>query len=111
MFMFCQQIAGQNHYKKVADKYFQNVAKLKCLGMMVTNQNCIHEEIKSRLNSGNACYHAVHNLLSSQLLSKNVKVKIYRTVILPLVLYRCETSLHYGKNTDWWCLRTGCLVE
>jgi hypothetical protein len=44
-----------------------------------------------RLNSGNACYHSVQSLLSSRLLSRNVKVKIYKTIILPVVLYRCET--------------------
>jgi len=46
---------------------------------------------KSRLKSGNACYHSVQNLLSSSLLSKNIKIKIYRTVILPVVSYGCET--------------------
>jgi hypothetical protein len=46
--------------------------------------------IKSRLKSGNACYHSVQNLLSSSLLSKSVKIKIYRTIILPVVLYGCE---------------------
>ena len=49
------------------------------------------EEIKSRLKSGNACYHSVQNILSSSLLSKNLKIKIYRTIILPVVLYGCET--------------------
>jgi hypothetical protein len=47
--------------------------------------------IKSRLKSGSACYHSVQKLLSSSLLSKNIKIKIYRTVILPVVLYGCET--------------------
>jgi len=51
----------------------------------------IPEEIKSRLRLGNACYHSVQNLLSSRLLSKNLKIKIYRTIILPVVLYGCET--------------------
>jgi hypothetical protein len=51
-----------------------------------------HEEIKRRLNSGNACYHSVQKLLSSRLLSKNVKIRIYRTTILPVVLYGFETS-------------------
>ena len=51
----------------------------------------IAEEIKSRLRSGNACYHSVQNLLSSRLLSKILKMKIHRTVILPIVLYGCET--------------------
>jgi hypothetical protein len=59
--------------------------------MKVTNQNLIQEEIKRRLNSGNACYHSVQNLLSSRLLSKNVKVRIYKTISLPVVLYGCET--------------------
>ena len=43
------------------------------------------------LNSGNACYHSAQNLLSSSLLSKNLKIKIYRTIVLPVVLYGCET--------------------
>jgi hypothetical protein len=57
----------------------------------VTNQNLIQEEIKRRLNCGNICYHSVQNLLSSRLLLKNVKLKIYKNIILPLVLYGCET--------------------
>jgi hypothetical protein len=64
------------------------------LGTTLTNQNDIHDEIKSRLNSGNACYHSVLNLLSSPLILKKLKIKIYKTVILPVVLYGCET----------WCL-------
>jgi hypothetical protein len=49
------------------------------------------EEIKSRLGSGNSCYHSVQNLLPSRLLPKNLKIKIYRNIILPIVLYGCET--------------------
>jgi hypothetical protein len=59
--------------------------------MTVTNQNLIQEEIKRRLNSGNACCHSVQNLLSSHLLSKNVKVQLYKTISLPVVLYGSET--------------------
>jgi hypothetical protein len=51
----------------------------------------MHEENKSRPNSGNACYNSVQSLLSSCLLSRNVKVKIYKTIILPDILYGCET--------------------
>jgi len=61
------------------------------LGTTLTNQNSIQEEIKSRFKSGNASYHSVQNLLSSSLLSKNLKIKIYRTIILPVVLCGCET--------------------
>jgi hypothetical protein len=55
------------------------------------NRNSIHEEIKSRLKSGNACYHSVQNLLSSRWLSKNTRIRVYRTIILRVVLYGCET--------------------
>jgi hypothetical protein len=54
-------------------------------------QNLIQEEIKSRLNSGNACYHSVQNLLFSRLLPRNIKIKIYRTIIFSVVLYGSET--------------------
>jgi hypothetical protein len=60
-------------------------------GKTPTNQNSIHEEIKSRLKSGNSCYYSVHNHLSSRKKKKNVKNKIYRTIILPVVFYGCET--------------------
>jgi hypothetical protein len=63
---------------------------VKMWGTTITNQNLIQEEIKRRLNSGNACYHSVRNLLSSRLLSKNL-IRIYKTIILPVVLYGCET--------------------
>ena len=61
------------------------------MGTTLTNQNYIEKEIKSRWKSGNASCHLVHNLLSSCLISKNLKSKIYRTIILPVVVYGCET--------------------
>ena len=69
----------------------ETVEEFKYLGTTLTNKNSIQEEIKSRLKLGNACYYSVQNLLSSSLLSKKLKVKIYRTIILPVVLYGCET--------------------
>jgi len=62
-----------------------------CPGTTLTNQNSIQEEIESRVNSGDACYHSVQNFLSFSLLSKNLKIKIQRIIILPVVLYGCET--------------------
>jgi hypothetical protein len=85
------QKAGQKHSIKTANRSFENVAKFKYLETKVTDSKCIHKEIKSRLNSGNACYHSVQSLLSSRLLSRNVKVKIYKPIILPAVFYGCET--------------------
>jgi len=69
------------------------VEEFKYLGTTLRNQKSIQEEIKRRLKSGNASYQSMRNLLSSNLLSKNLKIKIYRTIILPVVLYGCETWL------------------
>jgi hypothetical protein len=67
------------------------VEQFEYLEKIFADQNFIQEEIKSRLKLGNACFHSVQNLLSSSLLSNNLKIKIYRTIILPVVLYGCET--------------------
>jgi hypothetical protein len=91
MLMSRSQKIGRKHSIKIADRSFEDVAKFKYLETTLTDQNCMHEEIKSRLNSGNACCHSVQGLLSSRLLSRNLKVKIYKTIILPFVLYGCET--------------------
>jgi hypothetical protein len=91
MLMSRSQKTEQNYGIKTANRSFEDVAKFRYLGTTPTDQNCIHEEIKSRLNLGNVCYHSVQSLLSSRLLSRNLKVKIYRTIIVPVVLYGCET--------------------
>jgi hypothetical protein len=92
------QKIGQKRSIKIVNRSFEDVAKFKYLGTTLTDQNWMYKEIKSRLNSGNACCHSVHSLLSSRLLSGNVKVKIYKTVILPVVLYGCETWLYNIKG-------------
>jgi hypothetical protein len=67
----------------------------------LTIRNLIKEEIEKRLNTANACYHSVQNLLSSRPLSKNVKIRIYEIIILPVVLYECEIlSLTLRENID-----------
>jgi hypothetical protein len=78
---------------KINNDSFERAQQFKYLGKTLTYQNSIQEEIKSRLPSGNACYHSVQNLLSSSLLFKNTNIKIYRTIILPVSLYGCETWL------------------
>jgi sorting nexin-29 len=93
MVMSRDQNAGRSHSIKTDNSFFERVEQFKHLGTTLKIQNSIQEEIKSRLKSGNACYRSVQNLLSSSLLSRNLKIKIYRTVILPVVLYGCETWL------------------
>jgi hypothetical protein len=88
MIMSRNQNAGQNHNIKIDNKSFEKVEQL---GTTLTNLNSIQEEIKSRLKSGNDCYHSVQDLLSSSLLSKNTKIEIHKTIILPVVLSGCET--------------------
>jgi hypothetical protein len=67
---------GRNLDITISNRSFENVPQFKYLGTTVTNENLIQEEIKMRLNSGNACYHSIQTLLSSRLLSKNLKIRI-----------------------------------
>jgi len=67
------------------------VEQLKYLEITLMSQNSIQEEIKSRLEAGSACHHSVQNILSSSLLSKNINIKIHRTIILPDVVHGCDT--------------------
>jgi hypothetical protein len=87
MLLSRHQNAGQKHDIKIADRCFQNVAQFRYLGTTIINQNLILEGIKKEMNSGNACYHSVQNRLSSRLLSKHIKIRIYKSTIL----YGCET--------------------
>ena len=99
MVMSRDQNIGRSHSVKNDNSFFERVEEFKYLETSLTNQNSIQEEIKRRLKSGNACYHSVQNLLSSSLLSKNLKIKECRTIILPVVLYGCETwSLTWRGN-------------
>ena len=94
------QNAERSHNIKIGNSSFERVDEFKYLGTALTNQNSIQEEIMSRLKSGNACYHWVQNLLSFSLLSKNLKIKIYRTIILPVVLCEYETWSLTLKEED-----------
>ena len=77
MVMSRDRNAGRGHRVKIDNSSTERVEEFKYLGTRLTDQNSIQEEIKSRLKSGNACYYSVQNLLSSGLLSKNLKIKIY----------------------------------
>jgi hypothetical protein len=81
------QNAGRNHSIHLDSSSFESVEDLKYLRTILTSQKCIQEEIKRRLLSKNTYHNSVQNLLSSGFLSKNAKINI----ILPAVLYGCET--------------------
>jgi hypothetical protein len=70
-------------------------------GKYPENKNYIYEEIKMRLKSGNACDHSMQNILPSSLLPKSIKIKLYRNMFIPVVLYRCESwslTLRKGRR-------------
>jgi len=80
--------------------HLKGLEQFKYLGTTLTNPDSIQEEIKSRLKSGDGPYHSTQNLLSPSLLSKYIEIKMYRTIILPVVLYGCETwSLTFMEET------------
>jgi hypothetical protein len=85
MIMFRHPNSGQNQNIRIANESFEKVATFKYLGTTLTNQNDICDEIKSRLNSGNA------KIFCLPLSYKKLKLKIYRAVMLPVVLCGCET--------------------
>jgi len=99
MVMSRDQNAGRSYNIKTYNSSFERAEEFKYLGTILTNQNSVHEEIKSRLNSGNVCYYSVQNLLSSGLLSKNTKIKINRTIILLLFCMGVKLGRkHRGRN-------------
>jgi len=83
------QNAGRNRSIQLNNSSFERVEDFKYLGTVLTNQNCIQEEIKSRLLSENTCHNSMQNLLSSSFISKNIKIN----KILSVLLYGCETWL------------------
>ena len=83
--------AVRSHKVKTDNSSFERVEHLKCYWTILSNQNCIQQEINKILKSGNACCHSIQNLMSSSLLSKSMKNKIYSTIILPVVLSGRET--------------------
>jgi len=84
MVMSRDQNAGRSHDMEIDNGFFEIVEELRYLGRNITNQNSIGEEIKSRLKSWDACYPSVQNLLSSCLISRNLKIKVYRIIIFRL---------------------------
>jgi len=74
----------------IRDKMFERVSNFKYLGSILNQTNEIREELKKRINLGNACFYSVNKLLGSRVLSKRLKIRVYKTIILPVVLYGSE---------------------
>jgi hypothetical protein len=79
------------HVESAVDKVTGTSFISKYLGLLLSVSCHQISQIHSSMKLENVCYHSVQNLLSSRFLSKNLKIKIYRTIILPVVLYGCET--------------------
>jgi hypothetical protein len=96
MVMSRDKNAGRSYGIKTDDSSFERVEEFKYLGTNLTSQK---EEIKTRLKSGNACYNSAQNLLTSSFLSKNLKIKIYRTKICLLFCMGLKLGRsHRGRN-------------
>jgi len=102
------QNAGRSRDINIENSSFERVEDFEYLETTLTYQYSIQEDIKSRLNSGNVCFHSVQNLLSTSLLSKNLKIKIYRNIISMGVKFGRS---YWGKKEGWVCLRIGCWGE
>ena len=99
MVMSRDENAERSLNMKTDNSTFERVEDFKYFVTTLKNQNYIQVEIKSRMKSGNACFHSVHNFFSSGLLSKHLKNKIYKTILCLVVLYGCGTwSLTLREN-------------
>lgn len=92
MLSSCENNTGQNQGKKMPNKSFESVVRFMYFGMMIMSQNCIVEDIKSRLTMGNACnhFHPEYGILLFSLLYQNINVRIHRPLILPGNLCGCK---------------------
>jgi hypothetical protein len=91
MLLYRRQNAGQNHDIKIANRPFESVAQFKYLGTAITDQNLIQGKLRGNCIRVIFATIRPETFLSSRLLSKNVKIIIYNTIILPVDLYGCET--------------------
>jgi len=78
-------------YINTGEEQFEKVNSFKYLGTMVNTDNSIEEEIQERIAAGNRAYHVHKKLFSSKLISQNIKLQLYNTLIHPTVAYTSET--------------------
>jgi hypothetical protein len=98
----------QDAYTRTVDingKVYQEVTDFKYLGSIITSGNNHERDIKARMAAGNRCYYALSKIMKSREISKSTKLKIYRTLIIPIVMYGCEgwtMSKHMEEALRVW---------
>jgi hypothetical protein len=97
--MYRDQNAGRSYNIDIDNNSFKKVGRFKYLGTALRIKILFRRLMNSRLKSGNACYYRVQMLLSSSLLSKNINIKIYRTIILPTVFMGVNLVAHIEGGT------------
>ena len=81
----------QRNKLEIDNMSFESVQSFKYLGSTVNQNNTIEEEIKERLIAGNKTFYANQKMFQNRLLSKKSNLKLYWTLIRPIVTYACET--------------------
>jgi hypothetical protein len=89
--LHCTRKTIQPTYLNTGEEQFKQVNTFKYLGTMMNTNNSIEEEIKERIAAGNRAYHVHKKLFTSKLISQNVKLQLYNTLIRPTVTYTSET--------------------
>ena len=100
-----------NEHIRIGSNSYEKVKLFKYLFYLLTNQNFNQEETKCRLKARNSCYFSIQTLLSSRLLSKNSKIEIYTTKIMPVVLYPTGMARPLGCVWERWPPDKGVCCE
>ena len=90
-YLYCTRKTNHPTYLDTGEEQFGQVNPFKHLGTMVNTDNSIEEEIKERIAAGNRAYHVHKKLFASKLISRNVKLHLYNTLIRPTVTHASET--------------------
>ena len=90
-YLYCSRKIFQPTYLNTEEEQFEQVNSFKYLGSTVNTGNSIEEEIKERIVAGNRAHHVHKKLFTSKLISRNIKLRLYNTLIRPIVTYASET--------------------
>lgn len=90
-YLKCSKLNNRTENLNIDNMQIESVSNFKYLGTKVNGNNSLEEEIKERIVNGNKAYYANQKLFKSQLVSKQAKIRLYQTIIRPVVTYACET--------------------